>query len=227
MKNLTEDEVRKLSGMPDAAFNQHVLWDSTGLNPDNCNKILLIYKKVVNHFDIKYWLTYGTALGFYRSGDFIPWDDDIDSHIDGHKMLEVGVENIRQKFIDEGVVVRSKERGLNSKMSLFYGGVKMQLQGVYEQDGMMHAKLFHYPIEFYNNSQVFQYRGEEYTLPGPPDRYLTFCYDENWSTPQDIKDWRDYMNPKQLKSRRWLSDYDSYNANKIKGKKINDSKEES
>ena len=160
----------------------------------------------MEHFELDFWLTYGTALGFYRDGDFIPWDDDVDSHVDGHRMLEIGVENIRQYFISEGVVARAKERGLNSKMSLFYKGVKMQLQGVYEKDEMMHAKLFHYPKRFYENYELFNYKGETYKLPGPPDEYLTFCYDKNWNTPQNIPDWRDYMNPDQIKSKAWLSD---------------------
>jgi len=217
MKKITQEEVEKFSNIPDNVFNQKVvsfLWDSSGLNSDNCNELLLKYKKIVNDVSLDFWLTYGTALGFYRGGDFIPWDDDVDSHVDGHRMLEVGVENIRQHFIKEGVVVRAKERGLNSKMSLFYKGVKMQLQGVYEKDGMMHAKLFHYPKEFYENYEIFVYRGEDYRLPGPKNEYLTFCYDENWNTPQDIKDWRNYMNPKQLKDEAWIYDYLSYHEGK-------------
>jgi len=187
-----------------------LLWDDTHLNSDNCAELLLIFKKCMEHFNLEFWLTYGTALGFYRDGDFIPWDDDIDTHVDGGEFLEAGINNIKDYLIEKGVVVRSRERGLNSKMSLFYKKEKLQVQGVYEEDGMIHAKLFFYPKEFYENWQSFTYRGEKYRLPGPADEYLTFCYDKDWKTPQDIKDWRDYMNPNQLKDEAWKSNQKKY-----------------
>ena len=53
-------------------------------------------------------------------------------------------------------------------------------------------------------------------MPGPPDEYLTFCYDENWKTPQNIPDWRDYMNFDQLKDPNWRASHMSHNSNKGK-----------
>lgn len=219
LTKMTFEQIAEFSNAPDDEFNKKMtdyVWDQTGLVADNCNEMLTIFRRVVDSFDVKYWLTYGTALGFYRDGDFIPWDDDIDTHVDGHRMIEVGVEEIRQRFIHEGVVARAKERGLNSKMSLFYLGVKLQLQGVYEEGGMMHAKLFQYPADFYNNAELFEYRGVKYPLPGPRDDYLTFCYDQDWAVPKKLSDWRDYMNPKQFKSPKWLAAQQAHRVAAIK-----------
>ena len=33
---------------------------------------------IMNILDIKFWLSEGTALGFYRNNDFIDYDDDVD-----------------------------------------------------------------------------------------------------------------------------------------------------
>lgn len=38
--------------------------------------------KILNEFDIEYFLISGTLLGYVRHNDFIPWDDDIDLIVD-------------------------------------------------------------------------------------------------------------------------------------------------
>ena len=218
-KAIPMDMVEKLSNCDEAIWRKKVfgpIWDRSGIDPDDANELLCKFKKIIDKLGIKYWLTYGTALGFYRDGDFIPWDDDIDSHLDAHQMLEVGLEKIKKEFMAEGIVVRCKDRGLNSKFSLFYKAVKMQMQGVYEENDTMHTKLFHYPAKFYKNRQQFEYRGNMYFLPGPPDEYLAFCYDENWREPKDIKNWQDYMNPAQLKDSTWRAEYNLHSRGVLK-----------
>lgn len=223
MKQYTSEEIEKISNSSTEDWNEKFyksLWhENCGLNPDNCSKMLSIFKKVITDLNIEYWLCFGTALGFYRDLEFILWDDDIDIQIDSHDMLRVGLENIKKAFMNEGFIVRSVERGLNSKMSMFYMGVKMQLQGMYEEDGMMHAKLFHYPAELYKNSQKVVYRGEEYNLPGPADDYLTFCYGPDWKTPKNIANWWDYMAPEQLKDPNWIATYNHYNSDSVANSK--------
>ena len=44
-----------------------------------CDIILLkIIDKICRKNSLDYWLAFGTFLGCYRHGDFIPWDDDTD-----------------------------------------------------------------------------------------------------------------------------------------------------
>ncbi len=48
------------------------------MKQQGCLKLLLLIDQVLRDAGIEYFLGYGTLLGAARSGDFIPWDDDID-----------------------------------------------------------------------------------------------------------------------------------------------------
>lgn len=43
-----------------------------------CQEILDFASNVCDKYGLNWWITYGTLLGAYRHGGYIPWDDDID-----------------------------------------------------------------------------------------------------------------------------------------------------
>ena len=197
------------------------LWNNKGINVDDATEALFKFKNCLENFELQFWLVYGTALGFYRDGDFILWDDDVDTHVLSSEFVPIFYD-VRDFLIENDFVVRAVHRDLGSKMSLFYKGVKLQIQGIYDYEKdptMVQTKLFKYPKRFYENHETFNYKGEVFKLPGPKNEYLTFCYDENWSTPQNIPDWKDYMNPEQLKDHGWLSAHKVHNRGNNKWKK--------
>jgi len=64
----------------------------TGLRPPCCTKLLLglldYTLQMLDEMEIVYWLDFGTLLGAYRTGEFIPWDGDIDiTVIDKHNKI--------------------------------------------------------------------------------------------------------------------------------------------
>jgi len=48
------------------------------INKDKCFKIMSEIDDICKKHGIKYYFSEGTALGIYRSGDLIDWDDDVD-----------------------------------------------------------------------------------------------------------------------------------------------------
>tara|TARA_R110000824_G_scaffold182970_4_gene363966 strand:- start:385 stop:1056 length:672 start_codon:yes stop_codon:yes gene_type:complete len=220
IKGFTNEQISYMN-QSDYSKISPFLWNKKGIDRNNATEALFKFKKCLDNFNLKFWLVYGTALGLYRDGDFIPWDDDVDTHVLSSEFVPIFYE-LRNFLIQNDFVVRAVHRGKGSKMSLFFKGIKLQIQGIYdfEKDPtMVQTMLFQYPKKFYENYETVNYKGEEFRLPGPKDEYLTFCYDDSWSTPQDIPDWKDYMNPEQLKDASWLSAHKAHNRNNDKWKK--------
>ena len=48
------------------------------INKDKCFKIMCEIDDICKKFGVRYYFSEGTALGLYRNGDLIEWDDDID-----------------------------------------------------------------------------------------------------------------------------------------------------
>ena len=214
------DVCRRLSfaSKPEWASVENKFWDRK-LDPVASKEALFIVDDCLKHFKLHFWLCFGTALGFYRDRNFIPWDDDIDIQVIADE-FEGKMDDVQEYLIKQGCVVRSVKRSSNSKMSIFVNGIKLQIQGINETPdlpNMVQMKLFKYPKKFYYETyQNITFADREFCLPGPPDEYLTFCYGKDWNTPQNIPDWRDYMAPEQLKDNHWLAAHRTHNERKGK-----------
>ena len=109
---------KEISALSDGEFNQITkqIWDDSCINPANAAIILDKVAECLEHFNINFWLVYGTALGFYRDGIFIPWDDDIDLHVEHAPFLKNFYE-LENLMIEKGLIVRSKHRVLAFALS--------------------------------------------------------------------------------------------------------------
>jgi hypothetical protein len=170
-------------------------YSGRGMNEELATEVLLKVKGVFESVGCRFFLTSGTALGFYREGNFIPWDDEIDIDVFAEE-LAPHYFRIVSSFIDLGFIVRTGPRLENSKMALFYKGMKISIGGVYwesENPEYRQGVNYQWPCRFYENATKFSYKGTEYLLPGPKEEYLTFVYGKNWRTPIQSDDVNEYM----------------------------------
>ena len=71
---------------------------------DLLTEMLTFIDKICKKHDIKWWLNYGTLLGAYRHGSFIPWDDDVDISMtrkDFNKFLKIINDEITENDLED------------------------------------------------------------------------------------------------------------------------------
>lgn len=154
-----------------------------------------------------FWITDGTLLGFYREGNFIAHDNDIDlgMYIDDwseniiYAFVKSGFKHIKTYGTNNrGLVYSFKKYSIKIDIFFFYkDGEKCWHAAWPYKNFLANTKIikwlglskpsmikFYYPIfeieEMKFNEQIFP-------VPKPPEQYLIIKYGPNWKTP--VKNW--------------------------------------
>ena len=80
-------EISNLSKSEWEKIRKNYYVESKNHDPNLRKDLLFETQDVMDSIPMYFWLTNGTALGFHRDGDFIPWDDDIDIDALGPEMF--------------------------------------------------------------------------------------------------------------------------------------------
>jgi len=164
-----------------------------GMDLEIAAKILFEVDEILKSLNVRYFISCGTALGFYRDGEFISWDDEIDIDIYS-EVFAPQLEKIREVFIDHGFVARATFRGATSKMAVFKNGIKVAMGAVYDGgDGYRHTKDLKCPNKFYDNAENFIFCGRDFLIPAPIEEYLSYYYG-NWKIPIKSYNPDEYIN---------------------------------
>lgn len=67
-------------------------------------ELLKFMDNICKKYELEWWLDYGTLLGAVRHGDFVPWDDDLDTGMmrkDYNKLIEVVPREIEENNLEK------------------------------------------------------------------------------------------------------------------------------
>lgn len=152
-----------------------------GLNKKKCYETLKKFNALMHKKNIFYYLSEGTALGIYRDGDLITWDDDIDVGI-----FVKDWERFKKEIVPEMYKLGYSFHQSSVKKELFYflgNGIFMDVEIV----GLHHncisnlkekecVKLIPH-LKFTKK----EWCGIIFNLP--KESYYEFLYGHTWKTP--------------------------------------------
>jgi hypothetical protein len=158
------------------------------INKDKCFKIMCEIDDICKKNNVKYYLSEGTALGIYRSGDLIDWDDDIDialEEVEYNKFLEKCVPELvnsgyyllyeyipaikRQllAFVKNGQIIDVENVNVGKKCISKIGGLCDEL------------------LPHIQKLTEKEWRGRKF--PVPKESYYVYLYGKDWRIPRKTK----------------------------------------
>ena len=187
-------------------------------------KMIYIVDRILNIYNIDYWMEGGTLLGALRHQGIIPWDEDADIQIldkDEYKLEEL--KPIFNKFgysmdktwwgykiyPSDGIIIKDfnwKYPGLDIFVAEIFKDDDIKLRYKYPQAQERFSKCFSYYKDIY---PLKRYKFGSFEINGPnnPYTYLNSCYGNDW---YDIA-YMEYNHEKEIpyeKNKIFLTDFD-------------------
>lgn len=133
---------------------------------------------------ITFFLACGTCLGFYRDGDYIEEDADIDVFILASRSEQ---HDLWRELVSSG---------FNGRQGLSKGGIQLDVHRVDKEPpytlnafGKNRGKCT------FQNFDTISHYGRSYKVPSPVEEYLECAYGELWKTPMSEEEWEKLKEP--------------------------------
>jgi len=138
---------------------------------------------VLDTIGVRWWLYEGALLGFYRDGDFIAWDFDVDILMDSTYMVE-NYAKICGAVSETGLTAKEDARtrvGIRPKIKVDSDGEPISINGYRFTETEVVREPYRFPLEWWSDGTIEQW-GVKYPCPTPIEDYLEAAYG-CWKTP--------------------------------------------
>jgi len=163
---------------------------------DYSKRILTYFLELFNESKIKYYLDFGTLLGFKRDGDFIPWDDDIDFSIQREDMeklidfLSLNLDKINEFLRGNWTISTVKDKKhkiveVKLEPTLYVDDEKYVSVDIYVWDvegEEIYNRVNSASIKHFQGYEILNVFGVNARVYHEVDGYLTSTYGD-WKTP--------------------------------------------
>ena len=140
-------------------------------------KVLFEIKKILDRLNIPFFLQYGTCLGIYRDGDFLPGDDDIDIGVIGFERFE----EVRDEFEKCGFKRRWQGKVNHRYLAREKYGIPIDVLFYVETDKNYQCWVkdgdpyLFFPKRF-NTFEKIRFKEVDFNVLHPIREYLEWCY---------------------------------------------------
>ena len=152
---------------------------------------LILLCKILSNFDVKYWLDFGTLLGFHRDKNIIEYDNDIDlcilidnnnKYSFSHEVLVYLQDDFYIKNYIENKYLSIVPK--NSEFNLY--AIDIYFYNVNNKEKNLYHELFpNLPIRsfFVDELETLELFNYKFNVPRHLDLFLNIRYGNDWQTP--------------------------------------------
>lgn len=190
---------------------KHPIWEhgqeaghTRPMDRDTLFKNLVQIKTLLDKAKIKWWVSHGTMLGFYRENNFIAWDDDADIGLDmrdRQKIYPVIEEAKKLGFFVppeaikdtiqlphlcpyyDTVFIKDGEK----IEGWWYDRKSNKNEQYYIYDEFRCGNILKHPAKYYDEIKTMKVRGVEFPIPNHIEDWLVMMYGEGWNKPDKNK----------------------------------------
>ena len=163
---------------------------------------LLLSKKILEKFKIKYFLEGGVFLGLIRDKDFISWDNDIELAVFSEdifgKEYMIANELVKNGFDIKFVDNSYKDFKINAYL---YNHTKISILSYYLDGKYRRRHLLRYLAIFFDNPSEVKIKNENFRSVSKD--YLNWTY-KNWKVPEKTNIQKNYFKEHVFANRNYL-----------------------